>query len=534
MPIPLFLLGVFAAGATALGFGAQLEAKEINEKAQKVADDAQILYDDAKMSLEIAQGQTEKSLLKLGTSKKRVLETSIDQFLTVYDRIKNIELSESLGLDEIKHFTLEKQDVLELREMSNIYQSTFSSGAAGAATGAVISLAASGSLPVMTGALSVAGSALAAGEIGMAAGLAGSALGFGAAMTPLAAIAAPAVLFSGISANMKAEENLEKARTMQAEAEAAAEKMKTSELLCVAIADRADMFDNLLLELNTVFSNCTALLDAVTKKKIGFFRNKTVDANTFTENELELVAVTRSLAGAVKSVIDTPILTNKGTVSSKSQEVYEETKKKLPLFIEKVDEVKRANQDVKAVFISSEEIHVEGIEQTPSPDITRNIFAILSGFFASVILLGMLNSSFMLATMGFSIATLFVMNNDTESKFFDLIKNLCSLSLVANFSVLFYKHCLDIVYMKDYIIGSIALGVVSMNTFTSYLPTETNRQGSFKRTMARLYGCVFFFCLAIFLYAFLYKFVGISHTISAIITVVLYAVLAFSAVFAAD
>lgn len=165
MPIPAILAGLAAAGAAALGIGAQMDAKETNEKAQTLAEDAKSLYDESKRSLEQAQGKTKKSLLALGNSKKEVYETSINQFLIAFNRIKNIELSESAGLNEIKNFSIGKQDVLQLREMSNIYQSTFSSGAAGAATGAVIALAASGSLPIVTGMLSTAGTALAAGQI---------------------------------------------------------------------------------------------------------------------------------------------------------------------------------------------------------------------------------------------------------------------------------------------------------------------------------------------------------------------------------
>lgn len=356
MPLPAILAGLAAVGAAAIGIGAQADAKETNERAQRIAEEAKSLYNSSKHSLEVAQGQTEKSLLKLGNAKKQVLETSVNQFLSAYERIKNIELSESVGLDEIKNFTLEKQDALQLREMSDIYQSTFSSGAAGAATGAVIALAASGSLPVVTGTLSVAGTALAAGEIGMAAGLAGSALSFGAAMTPLAAIAAPAMLFSGISASMKADENLEKAQTMYTEAEAASERMKTSEVLCGAIADRADMFDNLLHDLNGLFSYCTAMLDGVTKKKMGLLKNKAVDARTFTEDELKLVGVTRALAGAVKAVIDTPILTSEGAVSNESEVIYEDTVKRLPAFTEAVNEVKAIDYSSKPIVAKEQKI----------------------------------------------------------------------------------------------------------------------------------------------------------------------------------
>ena len=332
MPVPAILAGLAAAGAAALGVGAQMSAKEKNELAQKIADESKKLYDNSKLSLEKAQGTAETSLLNLGNLKKQVLETSVKQFLTAYERIKNIELSESVGFDEIKNFTFEKQDVLQLREMSNIYQTALSSGTAGAATGAIIALAASGYLPFVTNTLSIAGAALSAGEIGMAASLAGSALFWGAAMTPLTAIAAPAVLFSGISTNLKADENLEKAQAMCAEAESTSEKMKTAEILCNAIADRADMLDDLLLELNKLFSCCTDNLDKVTTEKLNAIGSESVDATTFNEDELKMIAVARSLAGAVKAVIDTPILTTEGSISSESLNVCNKVGKLLPDF----------------------------------------------------------------------------------------------------------------------------------------------------------------------------------------------------------
>ena len=75
--------------------------------------------------MEVAQGKTEKSLLKLGYSKKEVLDTSIAQFLKAYERIKDVKLSESVGLNEMAKLTIDHQDAIELREMSNIYKSTF-------------------------------------------------------------------------------------------------------------------------------------------------------------------------------------------------------------------------------------------------------------------------------------------------------------------------------------------------------------------------------------------------------------------------
>ncbi|MDD6402359.1 MAG: NINE protein [Lachnospiraceae bacterium] len=346
MPIPFLLAGLGVA-AGVIGASGHISAKETNEKAQRISEDAQDLYNRSKASLEEAQSNTESALLRLGYSKKNVLDSSIKQFLQSYDKIKHINFKESVGINEISKFAIDNQEAIQLREMSNIYQSALSSGATGAATGAVIALAASGSLPLVTGVLSTAGTALVAGEVGVAAGLAGSALSFGAAMTPLAAIAAPVILFTGISSSIKADENLEKARCMYAEAEAACEKMETAETLCRAIVRKADMFDGVLGELNVMFAECARLLDGVVKKKTGLFNNKKVSSSDFTEEELKLIAVTRALAGAVKSVIDTPILSKDGVLTNESENVYQESVNMLPEFKQQVQEVKSYNFNVK-------------------------------------------------------------------------------------------------------------------------------------------------------------------------------------------
>ena len=362
MPAPI-ILGLGAAAA-ALGIGGHLSAKETNEKAQALAEKAQALYDAEKQKLEEAQKQTETDLSQLGYSKKAVLEGTIKRFLQVYSRIKNIEFNKNtVGLTELSRFTISQEQTLQLQEMTNIYEKAFSNGAAGAAAGAAIALAANGTLAFMAGDLAIAGSALMAGQIGVATGIAGGALSMGLAMTPLAAIAAPVVLFTGISSSFKADENLEKAKTMYAEAEAAAEKMKISETLCTAISDRSKMFDSLLHELDDMFRDCTVLLEVMIYKKTGIFKGKVVDANSLTEEELELIAVTRSLAGAVKAVIDTPILSKDGNLSVESQKTYDRTQKALPQFAETVKTVKSHNYNnaplVKLVSGVSREMAVK-------------------------------------------------------------------------------------------------------------------------------------------------------------------------------
>jgi hypothetical protein len=363
MPIPFLLAGLGVA-AGVLGAGGHLSAKETNEKAQRISREAQEMYDEEKQRLASAQNYTEKALLALGYEKKKTLDSSMKQFLNSYDKIKHINVKDSIGLDELEKFSIDQQGAISMQKMTDIYANCMKSGATGAAAGAVVALAASGSLSVVTGGLATAGSALLAGEISAAAGIAGSALSFGAAMTPLAAVAAPVVLFTGISASIKADENLEKANTMYAQAEAACEQMKISEVLCEGITERSNMFKEVLCELDKMFSECTSLLNQVVRKKEGRFFKKKLTSADFSENDLKLIAVSRSLAGAIKAIIDTPILNNEGALSESSLDKYNETERLLPDFSEAVEDVKRLDYDTPVSNST-----VSAVNNTPSASV---------------------------------------------------------------------------------------------------------------------------------------------------------------------
>lgn len=168
------------------------------------------------------------------------------------------------------------------------------------------------------------------------------------------------------------------------------------------------MLNELLIELNTMFSQCTSLLDGVTKKKMGFFKNKTIDAKKLSEDELKLIAATRSLAGAVKSVIDMPILTSEGV---------------------------------------------------------RNIVDIILGAFMTIFIQNILEYNFVLALLTFTTTTLFIMNNNSTSKIFKFIKNICCLRNGISFYIIFYNGSKYIVNMEHYITGSIIVGFISIIIF---------------------------------------------------------------------
>lgn len=315
MPLPF----IIAAGVAALGAGSHMLAKEINEDAERILREAQKIYYDAKLSLECAKTNTQEALRAFGYSKTNVLETSLKLFQQAFEKIKDVEIDVR---EENVKFMINKEEVLQLKKMSDIYSEAISSGATGVTAGFLIELAANGSLPIVTGGVSLAGTCLATGDIAGAAAVAGSSLSVGLSFTSLPAIAAPVVLFTGISAGIKADENLEKAKASLAEAQNAAEEMKLLETKCNAIAERSDMFRNLLVELDKDFSVLVNELNDMTQEKSREIKGRKIKTKDLNWKELELVKNTFSMAGAVKAVIDVPLLSKEGKPTPESQTVY--------------------------------------------------------------------------------------------------------------------------------------------------------------------------------------------------------------------
>lgn len=539
MPIPLLLAGLGVA-AGVIGAGGHLSAKETNERAQRVSENAQELYNNAKHSLEEAQNKTEKVLVKLGYAKKNVLDSSMDQFLATYDKVKHIQVKESVGINEISKFTIDQQGAIQLREMTNIYASSFASGATGVAAGTAVALAASGALPIVTGELALAGSALAAGEIGMAAGFAGSALSVGAAMTPLAAVAAPVILFTGISASMKADENLEKANAMYAEAEAASEKMKISETLCVAISERSEMFDELLGDLDKLFAECSGLLTGVVRKKEGKVFKKKLTSKDFTEEDLKLIAVTRALAGAVKSVIDTPILSKDGTVSHEAEEVYDQIVEKIPDFNQEVQEVKAIKYDAQPVAVkvkkTSKSKKGNSSNRTVVMNGARSVFAvalgiILANLFAESIAFSVTNEVnkflFLDSFTANKIALWLLLCSSVTmlvGKFKGTkIEKLCSLGSGVSLFVLYVQYCRTVEQMSHYIIFSIVFFVVLSIGYTFFEGKKDKWQCGLFLSSELLVMALW--PLGFSVYLFFSKIIGFSENMCLIVTSLLMGVI---------
>lgn len=446
MPIPFILAG---AAALAGGVG-HYKAKKMNEEAERKMEAAKDLFNSTKNRLFSSQKSMENTLISLGENKKIVLDTSMEQFISSYSKIKNVNLQINQNLYEIPNYTINHDEMRQLREISTTLNKM--PIATGAATGAIIGLAASGALPIVGTLAGMAGTSILAGEFALAGSLASSALSFGAALTPISVVAAPVVLFTGISSAMKADENLEKARVAYAEASSKSAEMEVSITLCNAISDKSKMFNGLLNELNKLFSSCTPLLAGLVKKHTGIFKGNMVSADKLTEGEIKLIAVTRALAGAIKAVIDTPMLTEKGNISPDFETTYNKIEKDLITFNNQVKEVENSNLNIKPRALPK--IKVEKTKETSLSfnfsDTGKNWFGLLIAsvlayftylkgisYFKTVVY-NEKGIGLILGVLVFSFVSLIFINNNTNSLLFKAIKNINYFILSATATLLFF------------------------------------------------------------------------------------------------
>ena len=319
------ILGVIAGGAAIAGVGNGVSAVVKNNDAKDINRDAQNTFDKAKRKAKRAKNASKKSLEALGTAKLNVLDKSMSKFVEAFSQIKNISFTESDGLDEMKKFTLDKQELKEMRELGDMATSMIGGMVGGAGAGALAAFGAYGATMTFAAASTgtaiaslsgvaatnatlafLGGGSLAAGGLGMA----------GGTMVLGGLVAGPALAVLGGVMNAKASENLDNAYSNLAKAKAAAEEMNTVTTLCKGISARAGMFTDLLERLDTGFSKAVTQLENI----IEIFGT---NYGAYSEEAQNVVAMSAALAKAVKTVLDTPILNEDGSLTETSKEVYD-------------------------------------------------------------------------------------------------------------------------------------------------------------------------------------------------------------------
>lgn len=322
MPIPLLFIGA-AAAAGLLGIGGAVSGAMDNSKAKDINNDANNLIEKSKDKLNTHRKLTGDSLDKLGELKLRVLNNDVKEFLETFEKIKNVELTESEGLNELHKFHVDKQTFKDLRKLEGFAASLVTGSAGGLVGGALTAFGAYGAattfatastgtaIASLSGAAATnatlaffGGGSLAAGGLGVAGGAA--VLG--------GLVAGPALLVMGLISGYKGSENLENARSNYAKAREIAEQLDTASAQCCAIRRRVYMFYNLMTRADAYFLPQIFKLEEIVSREGDDYRRYSIQSK-------RSVAAVCSTAGTIKAILDTPILTQDGKLTDKSEQV---------------------------------------------------------------------------------------------------------------------------------------------------------------------------------------------------------------------
>lgn len=330
MPLPLLFIGIAAATGLA-GAGKTVKAVVDNTNANKINTAANEGVDNARTRLELQRAEVAQSLEKLGEEKLQILAGTVTSFVSAFEKIKNIDFTSSVGLEELEKLHIDQKDFEELKELGNFAIQVAGGVTAGAAGGALTAIGAYGAaqtfaaastgtaIASLSGAAATnatlaffGGGSLAAGGLGMAGGM----------MVLGGLVAGPALLVMGLITGAKSQEKLDQALINKAQAEEIMEALNTASDQCSAIRRRAYLFYSLLAHLDTYLLPLVWQMEDIIAKE-------GTDYRTYSPESKKVIMAAASNAGSVKAVLDVPILTDEGALTEKSGEIAEKVGKLL-------------------------------------------------------------------------------------------------------------------------------------------------------------------------------------------------------------
>jgi hypothetical protein len=328
MAVPLIIAGGAALYGAYKGISGAIDQSDASD----INKDARNKVDKANREVEEQRKSTSDSLEEYGKRKLRAFEGVIEDFLTTFGRLKNVELLNTPELDKLK---MEDFSTKTLAGLRGDYQALKDAGlglGAGVSSGAALAFGAyNGTMMLATASTGTAISTLTGaaatnatlawlGGGSIAAGGGGMALG---TMVLGGIVAGPALAIFGHIMGNKGEEalnaarsNLEQAQTIQKEA--------------ALIVTSLDAIKQVAVLANTTFSEVSRKLRRSVESLGDVIENYGDDFQAFTPNCREVVFKTVKYAQLIKAMIDTSILDADGKLVLSTQKRIEEIAQTIP------------------------------------------------------------------------------------------------------------------------------------------------------------------------------------------------------------
>lgn len=337
MPIP-FIIGGIAAAAGAVGVKKGFDARRDMKEAKGVNSNSQDIAKESEDFIVMAKEKTNEAITKLGREKVRILSSSINEFVINFEKIKNVEMINSEGIDELKNFNPKSDSFKQLKNASFEAKDIAINGLAAIGSGALLAY---GTYSVVMGGLggllvtattgtalsSLAGVAATNATLAWLGGGAIAAGGYGMAggMVVLGGIVAgPALAIGGVIFASQARTALNDSYSNYDKAKAFKAQAKNIGVALKGIFTRSEQLTELLQLLDNYFVNYIYLMKNTIK-------NKDINWEKYTKKEQQEIYQCVQIAQTIKIILDTQLLKQDGQLDELTNKVLDDGHKSLQL-----------------------------------------------------------------------------------------------------------------------------------------------------------------------------------------------------------
>ena len=319
-----------AGGAVIHGLKKAIDGTKDMKEANAINKTAIATAHQASKDIEAAKEKARVHIEKLGGEKVSVLSNSMDQFISAFEQIKNIEIAEVDGYEDMKRFSANNPEYIQLKKISIEMKDATVNGIAAMGSGALL---AAGTYNIVMGGLggmlvtattgtalsTLSGAAAANATLAWLGGGAITAGGFGitGGMIVLGGlVVGPALALGGTIFAKQAEKALWEAHTNREKANAYAEQSRVIATNLGLIAKRAYQLNLLLRRLDKIFLDLIADMRSI-------IRNSGTDWNHYSKFDQMHIYKCVQFAQVIKTILSTSLLNEEGSLMAESKEVYE-------------------------------------------------------------------------------------------------------------------------------------------------------------------------------------------------------------------
>lgn len=346
MAIPFLMLGAAAvAGAGGVANGASALSR--SSEAEYIVRTAQERCQQAQEVLEEQRTEVMKKQKTLATIKLDIESKEIHDFMQCFRSFDNIREECGPGLSERLRLQIKNPNSIRDLELASVKASELTrAGIAALSSGALAGIASYGGVMMLASAstgtaiASLSGATAANATLAWFGGgsLAAGGLGMAGGTVVLGGIVAgPVLAMAGTLMKAKSNEKLANARQIEAQAAQTVEELgimtdflKEAAVLCVQYTDFLVQFRRVFYRTLSEMQNIERRARQQQRRIGGGLWGRKIDSSLLSDAEQETLHQAWLMAQVLHSVINTPLLTQKGTIDPKARAALHDAQKACP------------------------------------------------------------------------------------------------------------------------------------------------------------------------------------------------------------